>query len=114
MKNLYLVALVLALVGCSAHNPQQPPLPEKIAIKYKYVLVTVDEKFLEIPESVPNIDVTPGGTATDKDAAKWILDKEERAQNIETKLKAIKTNQDLKLKEIQTDMKIPKEDLIIK
>lgn len=111
MKKLLLTLIAsFALTGCWVTNPVKP-LPPTVAIKYKYIFVTVADEFLEIPAKVPNLDTTK---ATDKEAAQWILDKEERTRNLETKLKTIKSNQDTKLNEIKTDMKIPKEDVIVK
>lgn len=106
-----LAALLLSsvmLTGCFETIPEQP---ENVVVKYKYIVNTIPGDFLEVPAKVPNLDTT---TATDKDAAKWLLDKEDRALNLETKLKSIKTHQDNKLKEIETEMKIPKEDIIVK
>lgn len=106
-----IIALMTAAILSGCYTVPENKLPPSVVVKHKYIFVTVGEEFLEIPPKVPNLDLT---TATDKDAANWILDKEERTKNLETKLKSIKTNQQKKLDEIKNDMKIPKEDVIIK
>lgn len=105
---LSLIAAAL-MTGCAFDS--KVLIPERIVTKYKYVVTTVPDEFLEVPAQVPNLDTK---TATDADAAKWILDKEERSQNMETKLRSIKDNQGKKLQDLKTDLKIPKEDIIVK
>lgn len=104
MKSL-LIALVplFLLAGCET-NPIKPE--EKIVTKYKYVVTTIPEEMLEVPKPVPNIDTK---TSTDKDAALWLVEKEKRTQELEKKLRAVKSYQDRKLKELT----VPKEDIIV-
>jgi PBP1b-binding outer membrane lipoprotein LpoB len=109
MKKLLFAAVIsVFLVGCN-HMPQVPEA--SVVTKYKYVVVTVPQDLLTIPSQVSPIDPK---TATDKDAAKWMLDSEARYIEIEKRLKSVKAYLDNKLKELQIDLKIPKEDVIVK
>lgn len=107
-KLITAVAITFFLVGCN-HIPQVPET--SVVTKYKYVVVTVPQDLLTVPPQITPIDAK---TATDKDAAKWMLDSEARYLEIEKRLKSVKTYLDNKMKELQDDLKIPKEDVIVK
>ena len=98
---LLIIALLLgaALVGCATAPPPQT------VTKYKYVIVQIPDKMLELPPPVPDIDTS---TATDKDAAEWLLSKEERVRILEKMLSAIKALQDNRLKTLN----VPPEDIV--
>ena len=98
-KLILICALVLA--GC-ATTPATVP---NVAIKYKYVISTIPDELLQVPPVAASIDVN---TATDKDTAVWMINWEQRYQEIEARLKLIKAYQDRKLKELN----LPPEDVI--
>ncbi len=102
MKKLIALLLVAVLAGCAT---QKQLVDQTVAIKYKYVVMLVPEEMLAIPEVERKLDTT---IATDKDAAKWMVDWERRYQEIERRLKTIKTYQDRRLKELT----LPPEDVI--
>ena len=78
---------------------------QSVAVKYKYVVITIPESMLVIPEPERKLDTTK---ATDRDAALWMGDWERRYQEIEKRLKTIKEYQDRKLKELN----LPAADVI--
>jgi hypothetical protein len=90
------------LAGCQFIRPD---VDQPVAVKYKYVVTEIPQTMLVIPEQTRNIDVN---TATDKDAAKWIIESENRARIIEKQLKAIRDYQTDKLKSLT----FPPEDII--
>jgi hypothetical protein len=104
----FLVPIILAaamLTGCETN----PTIPEpSIVIKYKYIVETVPDDMLVVPNSLPKID--PNST-DDAALADWLLDGEKRALEIESKLKAIKALQEQRLKDLDA---YPKDDVIIK
>lgn len=102
MKTLIALCLVVTLYGCGT---QKQLVDQSVAIKYKYVVMTVPEEMLTIPDTERKLDIT---TATDKDAAKWMVDWERRYQEIEKRLKMIKAYQDRRLRELT----LPPEDVI--
>lgn len=87
MKSLIaLMAIAISiLAGCTT-----PPIDvkPKVVVEYKYVTKAIPGELLEIPANVPNIDTS---TASDKDVAFWLLEKEERTLAIESKLTKIKS-----------------------
>jgi hypothetical protein len=99
---LFLLALILAISGC-ATNPAAPD--KDVVVKYKYVVTTVPVELLTMPDPMYTIDVK---TATDKEAAIWLIDSEKRAQIIESKLAAIKAFLERKIKELN----VPEADVI--
>lgn len=101
MKKLMIIVALLTLSGCTW--PVKPD--QSTVVKYKYIVNTIPEEMLTVPSPTYKIDSV---SATDKDASKWMIDSEKRYQEIEKKLKAIKTYQDDKLK----NLKVPPEDLI--
>ena len=101
MKILFLV-LTLLLTSCATTSQI---VDQSTAVKYKYVIITIPDDMLAIPTPERSIDPN---VATDKDAARWMIDWEKRYQEIEKKLKLIKTFQDQKLNEL----KLPPEDVI--
>jgi hypothetical protein len=102
MKTLIAICAIALLSGCAT---QKQLVDQTVAIKYKYVVMTVPEEMLAVPDIERKLDPT---TATDKDAAKWMIDWERRYQEIEKRLKTIKTYQDRRLKELT----LPPEDVI--
>lgn len=102
MRTLITLSLALMLAGCASfgQKTEQP-----VAIKYKYIVMTVPEEMLTVPEVEKRLDTK---SATDKDAAKWMIDWERRYQEIERRLKMIKSYQDRRLKELT----LPPEDVI--
>lgn len=103
MRTIIALCTVALLSGCALFQQQKQEQP--VAIKYKYVVMTVPEEMLEVPPVERKLDTT---TATDKDAAKWMIDWERRYQEIERRLKMIKSYQDRRLKELT----LPPEDVI--
>lgn len=101
MKVLITICVLLMLGGCVTNPPKEQP----IALKYKYVVMLIPDEMLEIPEVEKTLNTN---TATDKDAAKWMVYWERRYQEIEKRLKTIKTYQDRRLKELT----LPPEDVI--
>jgi hypothetical protein len=103
MRTIIALCTVALLSGCALLQQQKQEQP--VVIKYKYVVMTVPEEMLEVPPVERKLDTT---TATDKDAAKWMVDWERRYQEIERRLKMIKSYQDRRLKELT----LPPEDVI--
>ena len=108
MKNLVLLPiLAFVLSSCAWLNgsikPEQP-----VAVSYKYVISLIPDDLMKIPNPVYKIDPK---TSTDKDAARWMLESEQRALNLEQQLNAIKKYQDDKIKSI-LELKIDKNDII--
>ena len=103
MKKLLILMMVISLSACELFpvKPDQPAV-----VKYKYIVNTIPEEMLSIPTAVPDLDLS---VATDKDAAKWMIDSESRYQTIEKKLEAVKTYQDDKIK----NLSVPAEDVIM-
>lgn len=85
----YLIVLmaftISFLAGCTAPPVDVKP---KVVVEYKYVTKAIPRELLELPVNVPAIDVS---TATDKDIAFWLLEKEGRSVEIESKLTKIKS-----------------------
>ena len=103
MKKLLIIMMAISLSACELF-PVKPDQP--VVVKYKYVVNTIPDEMLSIPAAVPDLDLS---VATDKDAAKWMIDSEQRAQAVEKKLKAVKLYQDDKIK----NLKVPVEDVIL-
>ena len=103
MKKLLILMMAISLSACELF-PVKPDQP--VVVKYKYIVNTIPEEMLSIPTAVPDLDLS---VATDKDAAKWMIDSESRYQTIEKKLEAVKTYQDDKIK----NLKVPAEDVIM-
>lgn len=83
---IVLMAIAISfLAGCTAPPVDVKP---KVVVEYKYVTKAIPRELLEVPANVPAIDVS---TATDKDIAFWLLEKEERTVEIESKLTKIKS-----------------------
>lgn len=101
MKTLILFLAIL-LTGCATDKQL---VDQTVAIKYKYVVMTIPEEMLEMPETESFLDTA---TASDKDAAIWMIDWERRYQEIERRLKMIKTYQERRLRELT----LPPEDVI--
>lgn len=102
MKPIIALCLVILLGGCASTKQL---VDQSVVVKYKYVLMTIPDEMLVIPEVEKNLDLT---TATDKDAAKWMIDWERRYQEIEKLLKTIKTYQNRRISELT----LPPEDII--
>jgi hypothetical protein len=103
MKKLLILMMAISLSACELF-PVKPDQP--VVVKYKYIVNTIPEEMLSIPTAVPDLDLS---VATDKDAAKWMIDSESRYQTIEKKLEAVKTYQDDKIK----NLSVPAEDVIM-
>ena len=103
MKKLLILMMAISLSACELF-PVKPDQP--VLVKYKYIVNTIPEEMLSIPTAVPDLDLS---VATDKDAAKWMIDSESRYQTIEKKLEAVKTYQDDKIK----NLSVPAEDVIM-
>ena len=104
MKKLLLFLMLgISLSACDL-MPVKPDQP--VAVKYKYIVNTIPAEMLTVPANIPDLDLS---VATDKDAAKWMIDSEQRSQEIEKKLKAVKTYQDDKIK----NLTVPAEDVIL-
>jgi len=101
MKILISLCLAIILSGCATKQL----VDQTVAIKYKYIVMLIPEEMLTIPKIERKLDPE---IATDKDTAKWMIDWERRYQEIETRLKIIKTYQDRRLKELT----LPPEDVI--
>lgn len=103
MKNFIILCILsLLLVGCATDKQL---VDQSVAIKYKYIVMLVPEEMLAVPDIERTID---SSTATDKDTAKWMVDWERRYQEIERRLKTVKTYQDRRLRELT----LPPEDVI--
>lgn len=102
MKALIL-SLLICFAGCASLDQQKVDQP--VVIKYKYVISTIPEEMLEIPEPEKRLDTS---TATDKQAAQWMIIWERRYQEIERRLKMIGAYQARKLRELS----LPPEDVI--
>lgn len=102
MKAIIGLFVAAMLVGCAT---EKQLVDQPVVIKYKYVISTIPDEMLTVPE--PEAAIDPN-TATDKDAAKWFVAWEKRYQEIERRLKAIKDYQIQRLKEL----KIPPEDVV--
>ena len=101
MKTLIILSC-LFLVAC---NPIRPCEEQPIVTKYKYIVTEIPDTMLVIPANVNPIDTK---VATDKDAAKWMIESEKRTKVIEQQLKAIRQYQEDRLKLID----VPKTDII--
>jgi hypothetical protein len=103
MKTFIALCLAASLLGGCASTKQL--VDQGTVVKYKYVLMTIPNEMLVIPEVERTLDTT---TATDKDTAKWMIDWERRYQEIEKRLKTIKIYQDRRIRELT----LPPEDVI--
>jgi hypothetical protein len=97
--------IAIFCVFLAACNPIRPCEEQPVATKYKYIVTEIPETMLVVPANVNPIDTK---TATDKDAAKWMIESEKRSKIIEQQLKAIKQYQEDRLKLID----VPKTDII--
>ena len=102
MKTLIALCLAIMLGGCAIDKQL---VDQTVAIKYKYIVMTIPEEMLTVPNVERKLDPN---VATDKETAKWMIDWERRYQEIENRLKTIKTYQDRRLKELT----LPPEDVI--
>lgn len=102
MKALLIAIMSMALFGCATDKQL---VDQTVAVKYKYVVMTIPEELLTVPGVERSIDPN---MASDKEAAKWMIDWDRRYQEIEKRLKTIKTYQDRRLKELT----LPPEDVI--
>ena len=102
MKTFLICCLSFLLFGCAT---QKQLVDQSVAIKYKYVVMTIPNEMLTIPDPERKLDTS---IATDKDAAKWMVDWERRYQEIEKRLRTVKEYQDRRLKELT----LPPEDVI--
>lgn len=102
MKAILGLCLAAMLVGCAT---EKQLVDQPVVIKYKYVISTIPDEMLTVPPPEQPLDPN---TATDKDAAKWLVAWEKRYQEIERRLKAIADYQIQRLKEL----KIPPEDVV--
>ena len=106
MKKILIGILLFAtLAGCALFGPKTQLVDQNTAIKYKYVIITIPDEMIEIPASERRLDTS---VATDKETAKWMSDWERRYQDVEKRLKTVKSYQDRKIKELN----IPTEDII--
>ena len=101
MKIILTLILAMLITGCATRPVKEP----QILVKYKYVVTSIPSEMLEIPVPVRELDLS---TATDQDAARWIISSEKRSLELEAKLKAIKSYLVDRLK----NLSIPPEDLI--
>ena len=101
MKKL-LTILAICLAGCATTDPV---VDKGVVVRYKYVVTTIPDEMLSIPPPVYMLDLS---TATDKDAALWLVESEKRSLVIEGKLSAIKLYLQRKAKELN----VPEADLI--
>lgn len=107
MRYILASLLALVLVGCGT---TQPPKPEVITLtKYKYVIVSVPDDVLYVPDFIPTPD---SKTATDAEIATWILDKEGRAQSMEKIINAAKKYATDRLELLRKNKEIKEEDII--
>ena len=97
MKKIILLALCFSLSACF---PVRPSEDKSVVTKYKYIVIDVPEQMTSIPDSVTPIDVQ---TATDKDAALWIINSEKRSQTMEKQLKAIRQYQTDRIKSLNEE-----------
>ena len=102
MNKLIIFILTIFLTGCVTFSKKPD---QELIVKYKYIVTEIPAELLVIP--APMYKINPK-TATDKDAAQWLIDSEKRFLEIEKKLQAIKAYLDKKLKELN----IPENDLI--
>ena len=103
MKSLLLI-VGLSSILCACNPACIRPDPE-VVVKYKYVISEIPGEMLVVPPKVN--DLNPD-TATDKEAAVWMIQSEARSSQIEKQLKAIKKYQDDKLQ----NLTYPAEDII--
>ena len=104
MKKLLVLLMALSLTGCASWLCKEPTQ----VVKYKYIVSTVPDDLLAIPDPMYKIDPT---TATDKAAGLWMTDSERRSLELEKKLKQIKA---LQAKQLEDLKKLPPEDVITK
>jgi len=102
VKNIIISCLAALLVGCA--NTKQL-VDQSVVVKYKYIVMLIPEEMLTIPDLERKLDTM---IATDKDAAKWMIDWERRYQEIEKRLRTVKEYQDRRLRELT----LPPEDVI--
>lgn len=103
MKKLLILTLILLLTGCSTFPTVQPEA--SVVVKYKYVVTEIPAELMSVPDPMYQLNLE---TATDKDAATWLVDSERRAKIIEERLKSIKLYQDNRIKSLN----YPPEDII--
>lgn len=103
MKLAALLLLLPLLAGCPGTAPTKPDQPA--VIQYKYVVTKIPDELFKRPEGCADIDTK---VATDKDAAKWMIECEKRNAEIERRLDRVKRYQDEKLKSLS----VPEADII--
>lgn len=102
MKHLILISF-LFIVGCATSRIKDVQVVEK----YKYVIVQPDQSLLQKQSPIAQLDIN---NSTDQQISKWIVDLYDRTTKYDVQIDAINKY----LKDVIDNLKIPKEDVIIK